>query len=138
MSTKVRHNGDKCISDYDINAYLESKGMKHANLGYGYLMEAIRHRIDNPTVTNVCLIYEDIADQNGTTAHRVERAIRHAIETSAITKIPNREFIAKAVDDLRYRGSDIVSSMMMEHFNLDPGYFKAALSDETARAGILL
>ncbi|MGN1418511.1 MAG: sporulation transcription factor Spo0A [Acutalibacteraceae bacterium] len=92
--------------------------------GYQYLRQAIMLTIDEPellhSVTKV--LYPTIAKQNNTTASRVERAIRHAIEVAwdrgdvdvlssyfgytiqnSRGKPTNSEFIAMISDKLRLR-----------------------------------
>jgi len=90
------------ITDKRINQYLESRGFHHANLGYGYLMDAIRIKNDSPYEIGTCIVYGLVAELYGETPTRIERAIRHSIETSDCPEVKNREFIAKAVDDMRY------------------------------------
>lgn len=52
--------------------------------GYQYLREAILMAVDTPDYINAVTkrLYPDIAQKNATTASRVERAIRHAIEVA--------------------------------------------------------
>ena len=52
--------------------------------GYQYLREAILMTMDQPDYINAVTkrLYPDIAQKDGTTASRVERAIRHAIEVA--------------------------------------------------------
>ncbi|MCD7828992.1 MAG: sporulation transcription factor Spo0A [Clostridiales bacterium] len=52
--------------------------------GYQYLREAILITIDNMEVINAVtkVLYPEVAKRYGTTASRVERAIRHAIEVA--------------------------------------------------------
>jgi two-component system, response regulator, stage 0 sporulation protein A len=87
--------------------YLDSMGFKHANKGFGYLIDAIVLAAENPEILDaVCKeLYPAVAELHNTTASRVERAIRHAIETSNAGKITNSEFIARAKDKFVY-GSD--------------------------------
>ncbi|MBQ8395343.1 MAG: sporulation transcription factor Spo0A [Clostridia bacterium] len=52
--------------------------------GYGYLREGIKMTIDRPYIINSVTkeLYPSIAKKYGTTASKVERAIRHAIEVA--------------------------------------------------------
>lgn len=52
--------------------------------GYQYLREAILIAVDNMDVINAVtkVLYPEVAQRYGTTASRVERAIRHAIEVA--------------------------------------------------------
>jgi two-component system response regulator (stage 0 sporulation protein A) len=52
--------------------------------GYQYLREAILIAVDNMDVINAVtkVLYPEVAKRYGTTASRVERAIRHAIEVA--------------------------------------------------------
>ncbi|MCD7838646.1 MAG: sporulation transcription factor Spo0A, partial [Clostridiales bacterium] len=90
--------------------------------GYQYLREAILITIDNMDVINAVtkVLYPEVAKRYGTTASRVERAIRHAIEvawdrgdietlqkyfgytvSNAKGKPTNSEFIAMIADRLQ-------------------------------------
>lgn len=90
--------------------------------GYRYLRRAIELVIENPAYQDkiTCMLYPDIAKEFDTTAFRVERAIRHAIEAAwnrgdlevlkswfgfTISgqkgKPTNSEFIACVSDELR-------------------------------------
>lgn len=82
---------------------LDEKGFKHNLLGFDYILEAISLIIeDRKYLRNVTsMLYPDIAEHYGTTPNRVERAIRHSIESCSI-KMTNSEFLAKAVDDIEY------------------------------------
>ena len=103
-----------------INALIEM-GMPADNKGFGYIVDAMCLFEDstwrNGKITN---LYEKIGKMNGTTASRVERAIRHAIEvawgrgeqqtvenifgytiSAAKGKPTNSEFIAMIADKLR-------------------------------------
>jgi len=52
--------------------------------GYHFLREAIKMAIDNPEIINNITkrLYPEVADKFDTTASKVERAIRHAIEVA--------------------------------------------------------
>ena len=92
--------------------------------GYQYLREAILIAVDNMDVINAVtkVLYPEVAKRFGTTASRVERAIRHAIEvawdrgdletlqkyfgytvSNAKGKPTNSEFIAMIADRLQLK-----------------------------------
>ena len=97
--------------------------LEHAHIkGYQYLREAILIAVEDMDVINAVtkVLYPEIAKRFGTTASRVERAIRHAIEVawdrgdietlqkyfgytvnSAKGKPTNSEFIAMIADRLQ-------------------------------------
>lgn len=67
-----------------IKKYLKELGVPQNLLGYEYLATAIELALkDRKYIHSVTkILYPDIAKQYNTTLSRVERAIRHAIETS--------------------------------------------------------
>ena len=85
--------------------------------GYRYARQAVMISIENPEALNkmVKVLYPQVAEQDKTTASRVERAIRHAIDVSwdradkkvlysffgRTEKVTNKEFIAAIADKLR-------------------------------------
>ena len=92
-------------------------------VGYTYIKQAVLICLDNPSAINavIKLLYPAIADANGTTWGRVERAIRHAIEISlrfapkeviskymTITGIraTNSHYIAAVVETLRLEDAE--------------------------------
>jgi len=97
----VRRGMDSVIGDYRAaqpitkfpkNRSLEEKisnifitvGIPAHIKGYQFLREAIKMAIDNPEIIN-CItkkLYPSIADRFETSASKVERAIRHAIEVA--------------------------------------------------------
>lgn len=83
-----------------IYRYLDEKNVKHSNLGYRYLMDAIEIIIENPSQNQKMNgVYEKVAEMHSTTSICVERAIRHTISQKNQT---SKEFISKASDDIRY------------------------------------
>lgn len=103
----------RILSQIGINANIK---------GFKYLRSAIIMSVENPEVIDAItkVLYPNIAKEFGTTASRVERAIRHAIEVSwkrgnieyidAIFeytisdekgKPTNSEFIAQIADQIR-------------------------------------
>lgn len=88
------------VDTKEINSYLEDKGIKHSNLGFRYLLTAILLGIDSPSIyKRITDMYETIATIHHTDAAAVEHAIRYSVSKKNIT---NKEFIAKAVDELGY------------------------------------
>ena len=92
--------------------------------GYQYLRDSIMLAVEEPEVINgvTKILYPTVAKKNGTTASRVERAIRHAIEvawdrgdletlqkffgytvSNAKGKPTNSEFIAMISDRIRLK-----------------------------------
>lgn len=84
-----------------IKSYLDGKGFKHAQLGFGYTAEAISECQKDESLRNkVTVLYAHIGKMHNIPGSRVERAIRHSISTVECCALPNSEFIAKALDDL--------------------------------------
>lgn len=123
-STKKSHNKDRIKKDLEANItnIIHEIGVPAHIKGYMYLREAITMVYNDiellGSITKV--LYPDIAKKFNTTASRVERAIRHAIEvawsrgnmesisalfgyTVSISKAKptNSEFIAMVADRLR-------------------------------------
>lgn len=78
---------DKKVSynlERDVTDMIHEIGVPAHIKGYQYLREAIMMSVENPdmlgSITKV--LYPTIARKNQTTASRVERAIRHAIEVA--------------------------------------------------------
>lgn len=97
-----RADNTKVITEKEVVEYLDSLKIKHSNLGFGYLREAILGTLEGKYHGGVCSMYEDIGKKFNTTGSRVERAIRHAIFSSDIIEETNSEFIAKSADYLKY------------------------------------
>lgn len=74
-------NKDK---DVNIENILKELCVNPSLLGFGYLKSAIEICLENRDMLSGITkrLYPMIAKKHDTTAHRVERAIRHAIETS--------------------------------------------------------
>ena len=104
-----------------VTAIIHEIGVPAHIKGYQYLREAILIAVEDMDVINAVtkVLYPEVAKRFGTTASRVERAIRHAIEVawarghletlqryfgytvnSAKGKPTNREFIAMNADRL--------------------------------------
>ena len=67
-----------------ITSVLHNMGVPAHIKGYGFLRQAIIMAVEDPQVISLVTkrLYPDIAKNNNTTASRVERAIRHAIEVA--------------------------------------------------------
>ena len=101
-------------SEQVIQTVLNQFGVKHSINGYLYLVSAVKRCLmDRKKLNNVVKgLYTEIAEEYETTTMRVERAIRHAIESSwergnmnvinnvlaAKGKPTNTEFIALLTD----------------------------------------
>ena len=106
----------------DITKMLHELGIPAHIKGYQYLREAIIIAVGDMDVINAVtkILYPEVAKRFGTTASRVERAIRHAIEvawdrgdletlqkyfgytvSNAKGKPTNSEFIAMIADKLQ-------------------------------------
>ena len=70
--------------DEKISEIFISIGIPPHIKGYGYLREGIKMTIDKPYLINAVTkeLYPSIAKKFSTTASKVERAIRHAIEVA--------------------------------------------------------
>lgn len=70
--------------EYKVTEILHQIGVPAHIKGYQFLRDAILMSIEEPDLINAVTkrLYPDIARANGTTASRVERAIRHAIEVA--------------------------------------------------------
>lgn len=87
------------IKETEINRYLDNLGVKHACLGYRYLILAIQLKAEHDHDIGLMEIYRMIAKERNIRFNHVERAIRYAISPFGLT---NNEFIAKSVDDIVY------------------------------------
>lgn len=70
--------------EYKVTEILHQIGVPAHIKGYQFLRDAILMSVEDPELINAVTkrLYPDIAKANGTTASRVERAIRHAIEVA--------------------------------------------------------
>ena len=73
---------DDIISDILLDC-----GVKTHVRGYRYLRQAIAMAVDDPSATSEMIrkVYAGVAEANGTTPSRAERAMRHAIEAMFAT-----------------------------------------------------
>ena len=111
------------VSDVIVDILKEVGTPPHL-LGYKYLVRAAElvYEDDSYLRDITCRLYADIANGNGTTVNRVERAIRHAVEVTFDRgdfgnilsvfgntfsanrgKLTNREFIAGFVNEVARR-----------------------------------
>lgn len=81
---KVLSNDNLSSIDNKLVDILLSIGISANLQGYHFLKESIKMVIDDPTtISSVTkIMYPEVADKFNTTACRVERAIRHAIDVS--------------------------------------------------------
>lgn len=88
----------KCRNtEHAVTEIINSVGVPAHIRGYHYLREAIVRIVDEPDKPNSNkLIYASVAQQFNTTASRVERSIRHAIEVAWVRGDTNymRKYIA--------------------------------------------
>lgn len=83
-----------------INRYLDMYGVKHAKLGYLYLVCIIQLGVEEQSnLRSIKKLYERVAELNDTKSFQVERSIRYAILHLETT---NKEFIYKAVDEFAW------------------------------------
>ncbi len=68
----------------EITSILKDVGVPAHIRGYSFMRESITLAVHNPDVLNYITkgLYPQVASKNATTASRVERAIRHAIEVA--------------------------------------------------------
>lgn len=79
----IRNNKNKYLEEKITNIFI-TVGIPAHIKGYQYLREAIKLSIDNPEIINSITkkLYPSIAKAYETSASKVERAIRHAIEVA--------------------------------------------------------
>lgn len=82
-NSKGRNGGSRAIDERLSNIFI-SVGIPAHIKGYQFLREAIKLTIVNPDIINSITkrLYPSIADAYDTSASKVERAIRHAIEVA--------------------------------------------------------
>ena len=80
----VRTVRETCLLDEVIAGMLREAGIPAHLHGYQYLKDAVRMGVTDPGYLHSVTkrMYPAIAAKNHTTPHRVERAIRHAIEVA--------------------------------------------------------
>jgi len=83
QSTSLKNSKSKLIEEKITNIFI-TVGIPAHIKGYHFLREAIKMAIDNPEVINSITkqLYPSIAERFQTSASKVERAIRHAIEVA--------------------------------------------------------
>jgi two-component system response regulator (stage 0 sporulation protein A) len=121
--TSSRETPEKPLNlESEATALLSTIGIPRHIKGFNYLREAVLECLSKPdAINNVTkVLYPDIAAKHNDTASRVERSIRHAIESSWVPKnietinrlfvcsyspdghkAVNAEFIALIADHLR-------------------------------------
>ncbi len=80
------------LTEKVVQDYLIENGFKVSQLGFTYITDAIMMYYPNIPLTKG--LYPAVAEKRETTMARVERAIRHSIETSKIDTVTNGEFLA--------------------------------------------
>ncbi|MDD4316039.1 MAG: sporulation initiation factor Spo0A C-terminal domain-containing protein [Clostridia bacterium] len=82
-SFRLRLNENKMLDEKLSNIFIRSGIPPHIK-GYQFLREAVKLSVSKPDMINNITkkLYPSIADQFNTTASKVERAIRHAIEVA--------------------------------------------------------
>ena len=85
-----------------ITKYLLDKGFRPNIKGFKYLRKAIELTIKNgcEAIPMTKEMYPRVATEFADTPARVERAMRHAIQTSLIDGQTNSEFVARASLDI--------------------------------------
>lgn len=83
LSDDVKINKNKLLEEKITNIFI-TVGIPAHIKGYHFLREAIKMAIENPDVINSITkqLYPSIAERFSTSASKVERAIRHAIEVA--------------------------------------------------------
>lgn len=90
------------ISNKAISDYLEAQGIRHANVGFKYLMLGIRLSLDGKVnYGRINSVYEVIAQEAKVTVGQVDCAIRNVIRKTA-EPVSNKEFLARAIDTLTW------------------------------------
>ena len=84
VKTSALNRNRPVTTDEKISEIFISIGIPPHIKGYGYLREGIKMTIENPYILNAVTkeLYPSIAKKFSTTASKVERAIRHAIEVA--------------------------------------------------------
>lgn len=82
MGTSFSRKVQEGDLEYRVSEILHTMGVPAHVKGYSFLRQSIIMAINEPEIISLVTkrLYPDIAKRNGTTASRVERAIRHAIE----------------------------------------------------------
>ena len=75
---------DPADLDLTVTEILHQIGVPAHIKGYYYLRSSIKMVVEDQSILSAITkrLYPDVAKENGTTASRVERAIRHAIEVA--------------------------------------------------------
>ncbi len=80
---EINTNKDKIIDERLANIFI-SAGIPPHIKGYQFLREAVKQAVNNPSMINniTKMLYPAVAEKFDTSASKVERAIRHAIEVA--------------------------------------------------------
>ena len=90
------------MNDQRIINYLKDKGIRPQICGFKYLYTSIKYCMkigEVPKITQE--VYPAIGRLFKTQPSKVERGIRHAISTSKVKFMTNKEFIATALLDIK-------------------------------------
>mgnify|MGYP000942083363 CR=1 FL=1 len=94
------------INYANIYQYVNSKNIKNSNLGCQFLVEAISMGAENPAkLQKITSLYNDIGEKYNTSATNVDRTIRYSLSQ---IKEKNKEFIIKAINEMKYKDELLV------------------------------
>jgi hypothetical protein len=82
--------------------YLNELGFSHSLSSFYYVTMIIAYCLENPAdVYRLGKASKTCAEKAGSTTTRFERTLQHEIKTSMEPAIPRKEFVARAVNELR-------------------------------------
>ncbi|MEG0090596.1 MAG: sporulation transcription factor Spo0A [Oscillospiraceae bacterium] len=117
--------------EYKVSEILHTMGVPAHIKGYSFLRQSIIMVIEDPEVISLVTkrLYPDVAKTNGTTASRVERAIRHAIEVAwdrGNVEVMN-EYFGYTINNMRGKptNSEFIA-MIADRMRLQSRKFKVA------------
>ena len=96
------------VTTRDVIIYLDSCGFKHSQKGFDYIISATQRGIKNKALITSGIIkniYVPIAEEFNSSASKVERAMRHSIESCSdetVQQLTISEFLAQTVDYFIY------------------------------------
>ena len=100
------HTASKSL-EQKVTEYLLKKGIRRHLSGFDYLRKAIITAIKRPeALVKITVLYITVARACNSTGSKIERAIRHSIESTG-NKVVNSQFICDAVDEIKLMGGDI-------------------------------
>ena len=86
--------------DAKVYKYLTGNGVKCSNLGFEFLMAAIRIGMESPDkLRKIVELYGEIAEVHNVPPGTVEKAIRYSLLGRDER---NKEFIIKAINEIKY------------------------------------